>query len=232
VGMSFGQGMALSYSWKQTINTKSSTEAELVGVDNSLGFNILWARYFMQEQGYYMDLLLLHQDNMSAILLETNRRTNSSTWTKHIKIEYFIIKKVDREEITIKHFLTNQMLTDINTKIKLGTVFRVFRGHVMGIPKDYNDDSFATRCNFRPPNLEPAPVSMLPIPKDRVAMHECVGDNVKGPRLANARPSEKVGIDANVEVRAEPAKQNQQAPIKMMSGRAWSMGIYQAKTAG
>jgi hypothetical protein len=29
-GMSFGQGMALSYSWKHKINTKSSTEAELV----------------------------------------------------------------------------------------------------------------------------------------------------------------------------------------------------------
>jgi len=29
-GMSFGQGMAMSYSWKHKINTKSSTEAELV----------------------------------------------------------------------------------------------------------------------------------------------------------------------------------------------------------
>jgi hypothetical protein len=37
-GMSFGQEMmALSYSWKQKINMKSSTEAELVGVDDTLG---------------------------------------------------------------------------------------------------------------------------------------------------------------------------------------------------
>ncbi len=43
-GMSFGQGMALSYSWKQKINTKSLTEAELVGVDYSLGY-IIWACY-------------------------------------------------------------------------------------------------------------------------------------------------------------------------------------------
>jgi hypothetical protein len=47
-GMSFGQGMALSYLWKQKIMTKSLTKAELVGVDNSLGY-ILWACYFMQE---------------------------------------------------------------------------------------------------------------------------------------------------------------------------------------
>ena len=50
-GMSLGQKMALTYSWKQMINTKSSAEAELVGVDNLLGY-ILWACYFMIEQGY------------------------------------------------------------------------------------------------------------------------------------------------------------------------------------
>jgi hypothetical protein len=40
----------MSYSWKHKINMKSSTEAEIVGVDDSLGY-ILWARYFMIEQG-------------------------------------------------------------------------------------------------------------------------------------------------------------------------------------
>ncbi len=65
---------------------------------------------------------------------------------------------------------------DINTKPKQGAVFRAFRGHVMGIPADYNDASFVTRCNFRPPNWVPEPVSMLPIPRDRVAAQECVGE--------------------------------------------------------
>ncbi len=58
-GMRFGKGMALSYSWKQKINTKSSTETELVGVEDLLGY-ILWACYFMQEQGYDMDPSLLY----------------------------------------------------------------------------------------------------------------------------------------------------------------------------
>ena len=121
--MSFGQGMALSYSWKQKINTKSSTEAELVWVDDSLGYTP-WACYFMQEQGYNMDPSLLYQDNMSAILLETNGRANSSKRTKHIKVKYIFIKdKVNRKEITIKHCLTKQMWTGINTKPKHGTVF-------------------------------------------------------------------------------------------------------------
>ena len=41
-GMSLGQGMVLSYSWKQKINTKSLMEAKLIGVDGLLSY-ILWA---------------------------------------------------------------------------------------------------------------------------------------------------------------------------------------------
>ena len=150
--MSFGQGIALSYSWKQKINMKSSTEAELVGVEDSLG-STRWACYFMQENGVDMDPLLLYQDNRSAILLKTNGRTSSSKQTKHIKVKYNLIKdKVDQKEITIEHCPTNQMWASINTKHKQGTVFRVFRGYVMGIPADYNDASFAISCHFRPPN--------------------------------------------------------------------------------
>jgi hypothetical protein len=138
----------------------------------------------MVEQGYDMEPSLLYQDNMSTILLETNGRASSSKRTKHIKVKYYLIKdKVDRGEITIEHCPTEQMWTDINTKPKQGTVFRAFRGHVMGIPADYNDASFATRCNFRPPNWVPEPVLMLPIPRDRVAAQECVGERVTNKKV-------------------------------------------------
>ena len=132
-------------------------------------------------------------------------------------MKYFLIKdKVDREEITIEHCPTEQMWTDINTKPKQGAVIWAFRGHVMGIPADYNVASFATRCNFRPPNWVPEPVSMLPIPRDRVASQECVGDNTKGPEPIPARPAAKVRFAVDVEVHAEPTsestKQDQCAP--------------------
>ena len=80
--------MAMSYSWKQKINTRSSTEAGLVGEDDSL-WCILWACYL--DQGYDMDPPLLYQDNMSAIMPKTNGRANSSKQTKHIKVKYFLI---------------------------------------------------------------------------------------------------------------------------------------------
>jgi hypothetical protein len=90
-GMSFGQGMAMSYSWKQKINTKSSTEAELVGVDGSLGC-ILWARYFMMEQGFKMEASLIYQDNMSVMLLETNGKATSEIDSKVILMGHEIVK--------------------------------------------------------------------------------------------------------------------------------------------
>jgi outer membrane protein W len=49
--MSFGQGMALSYSWKHKINTKSSTEAKLVGVDDSLGYILTLGLLFYGRTG-------------------------------------------------------------------------------------------------------------------------------------------------------------------------------------
>jgi hypothetical protein len=55
------------------------------------------------------------------------------------------------------------MGTDIYTKPKQEAVLQAFRGHVIGIPADYNDASFATRCNFSPLNWVTEPVSMLPI---------------------------------------------------------------------
>ena len=49
---------------------------------------------------------------------------------------------------------------------------------------------------------------------------------------AAARPATKVWFAVDVEAHAvptaEPTKQDQRAPIKMVGGRAWSPGIYQA----
>ena len=71
-------------SWGQKLNTISSTEAELVGVDDDLP-QILWEKYFIKVQGYTVEHNILLQDNKSTILLETNGKFSSSKKTKHIK---------------------------------------------------------------------------------------------------------------------------------------------------
>ena len=67
---------------KQMINTKSSTEAELVGVDGIIGQS-MWTINFIEAQGYAVSDNLIHQDNQSAIVLEKNGRASSSKRTKH-----------------------------------------------------------------------------------------------------------------------------------------------------
>eukprot|EP00978_Attheya_sp_CCMP212_P048299 scaffold500167_cov161-Attheya_sp.AAC.1 len=87
---SLGRGSIYSASLKQKLNTKSSTEAELVGV-NDLMPQILWTQYFMEAQGYTVDQSLVAQDNLSAMLLENNGRASSSKRTRHINIRYFFV---------------------------------------------------------------------------------------------------------------------------------------------
>ena len=64
--MTFGKGAVTSFFQKQKINTKSSIEAELIGVDDALP-QMLWALYFIEVQGYTVKKNELLQDNQSAI---------------------------------------------------------------------------------------------------------------------------------------------------------------------
>ena len=68
-GLTMGRGFPISVSTKQKLNTKSSTESELVGIDDMMPI-VLWTRYFLLSQGYGVIENLLLQANKSSILLE------------------------------------------------------------------------------------------------------------------------------------------------------------------
>ena len=70
---------------------KSSTETELVSVDAYIP-EVLWYLYFIQGQGYGVKYAEIHQDHVSAQMLETNGKFSSSMKTKHIKEKIFLIK--------------------------------------------------------------------------------------------------------------------------------------------
>jgi hypothetical protein len=84
--MTLGKGATYGTSTHQKLNTKSSTEAEVVlGVNNVLP-QILWTQCFLEAQAYSISDLIIYQDNQSAMLLEKNGHGSSSKQTRRINI--------------------------------------------------------------------------------------------------------------------------------------------------
>lgn len=131
--MSLGSGMIYSSSTRQKLNTKSSTEAELVGAGDLMP-QVLWTRYFLQVQGYSVDESVMYQDNKSAILLEQNGKGSSSKRTRHINIRYFFITdRIEAGEVTVEHCPTEKMVADYFTKPLQGTKFQNFRNTILNL---------------------------------------------------------------------------------------------------
>ena len=80
--MTLGKGATCTASTKQKINTKSSTEAELVAIDDSMA-QVPWRRHFLASQGLHVPTTTIYQYNKSTILLAENGKTSSSQRTKH-----------------------------------------------------------------------------------------------------------------------------------------------------
>ena len=130
--MTMGRGFPLDKSTKHKLNTRSSTESEIVAVDDMIP-QILWARLFMRAQGFEVRDNILYQDNRSAILLETNGRASSSKRTKHINIRYYYVAdRVAKGDLRVVWCPTDKMIADFLTKPLQGKVFVEFRDLLMG----------------------------------------------------------------------------------------------------
>ena len=153
--MSLGTGALIAMSTKQKLNTTSSTEAELVGVSDSMPFN-MWATYFFKAQGrgiadYKIGKRnVLYQDNESCIKLANNGKASSSRRTGHIHIRYFFVTdRVKNKEIEIHYCPTKEMLGDFFTKPLQGALFIKFRNSILGISEEeyrqYKEDYYKAK---------------------------------------------------------------------------------------
>jgi hypothetical protein len=86
------KGAVISICGGQKLNTRSSTEAEQVGVDDCMSL-ILWSRLFLLAQGIKVKHNTILQDNKSSILLEVNSKASSWKRMHHINIQYFFMVK-------------------------------------------------------------------------------------------------------------------------------------------
>ena len=133
MAMTMGKGSITSMSKKQKLNTRSSTEAELVAVDDSMA-HVCWTKNFLEAQGYETEAHIILQDNESAIKLEKNGHKSVGQRSRHIKIRYFFITdQVQRGEVQIQYCPTDEIQGDYMSKPLVGSKFRGFRQQILNL---------------------------------------------------------------------------------------------------
>jgi hypothetical protein len=130
--MMLGKGAMQPIARKQKMNVRSSTEGELVAVDDAATM-ILWTKLFLEAQGYEVEKNIVYQDNKSAILLETNGKKSLGKQTRALNICYFFnTNQVEKENVQIEHCGTDNMVGDFFTKPLQGKKFQRFRNNILG----------------------------------------------------------------------------------------------------
>jgi hypothetical protein len=148
---SLGHGAIMCKSTKQKLNTKSFTEAEVVGPSDYLP-NTIWAKMFLAKQGYELTENIFYQDNQSAIRLEKNGQASCGQNSRHIDIRYFFMQdRFESEGISVVYCPTDKMLANFFTKPLQGSLFRLFRPILL------------SHCHVNTLTKSP-----LPLPEERV----------------------------------------------------------------
>ena len=147
-----GKGAITSLSRKHNMNTRSSTEAEIVGANEVVG-PMLWTRRFIEAQGYNVTDNILYQDNQSAILLETKGCKSAGKRSRHLNIRlFFVTDQKEKGHISIKFCPTDELTADYFTKPLHGKKFRDFCQAIMNLPMAAQMFMFtciASNCNAK-----------------------------------------------------------------------------------
>ena len=115
-----------SISSKQKIVTKSSTEAELVGLFDSAA-QAIHLRIFLMGQGYVVGPAIIYQDNLSFMAL-MKRGGPGSERSRHINIRHFWeAERAAAGDVVIKHLSTDLMFANVPTKPLQGAQFEMER---------------------------------------------------------------------------------------------------------
>jgi hypothetical protein len=115
-------GPIFAKSCKQKIVTKSSTEAELVGVSDTAS-QAIHLRNLIIAQGYDLGPAVVYQDNISCMAL-FKRGGRGSDRSRHINIRHFwLSEKVALKEVVLEHLGAEDMFANILTKPVQGVQF-------------------------------------------------------------------------------------------------------------
>lgn len=127
-----GSGPVFVRSSKQKLVAKSSTEAELIAISDSLP-QLLWIREFMLEQKLISEgvPVMIMEDNQSTIaLIKKGRATGESS--RHINVRnFFVSDRQNMKEVKVVFVRTEDQVADFFTKALQGGLFKKFRGVVV-----------------------------------------------------------------------------------------------------
>ena len=133
-----GKGALVSDSRKQRANSRSSTESEIIGVDDEI-HKVVWAKRFIEYQGFKVKHNIVYQDNTSSMKLEQNGKASSGKRTRHFDIKIFYVTDlVSRNEVQVKYCPTGEMIGDYMTKPLVGAKFKKFRDLIMNLTGIYH----------------------------------------------------------------------------------------------
>jgi hypothetical protein len=106
-----GKGSIISDALKQKVNSRSSTEAELIGVDDQVS-KILWTKRFLEWQDFQVRLNIVCQDNTSTMKLAKNGKASSGKRTRHFDIKWFYVTDlINRDEVDVRYCPTDDQAT-------------------------------------------------------------------------------------------------------------------------
>lgn len=132
--ITLGGGAVISKSSKQKLVTRSSTEAELVGLADGIP-TILWTKNFLEAQGFETKPAVVHQDNKSTIVLAEKGKSTTNR-TRHINIRYFFVKdRIESKDINVIYTPTDDMVADFFSKPLQGAQFEKFRKIILNTPQ-------------------------------------------------------------------------------------------------
>jgi hypothetical protein len=111
-----------NWSWRQKIVTKSSTEAEVVGLSDGLS-NALWIREMLIDQGHDIGAMKVYQDNKGVLAIMQRGRSPRHR-TRHLNIRHFFARdRMLDGEISLEYMPTGEMVADLLTKPVTGALF-------------------------------------------------------------------------------------------------------------
>jgi hypothetical protein len=124
IALNEGSGPIYVKSCKQSLIAHSSTEAELIALDEA-AMAILWCRNLLGELGFKpKDPSIVYQDNQSVIKM-AEKGGGSFKRTKHIAKKYFYVHElIDNKEVALMYLPTSVMVADLLTKPLAGRAFK------------------------------------------------------------------------------------------------------------